>query len=103
MLQAFSIAGVIGLILGIPHLLAAIWAPLHRNWARVLGIIVAVLGCLLGVLALLSGQGSSTQRLPDGSTVTTTGSPIASALLFLVPYGFTLLALLLSRRHFRSG
>lgn len=103
MLQAFTVVGIIGLVLGIPHLLAAIWAPLHRNWARVLGIIVAVLGCLLGVLALLGSQGSSTQSLPDGTTVTTTGSPIATALLFFVPYGFTLIALLLSRRHFRSG
>lgn len=101
--QVFGVLGVVGLLIGIPHLLAAIWAPLHRNWARVLGIILAVLGCLLGVLALLGPQGSSTQTLPDGTTVTTTGSPIASALFFLVPYGFTLVALLLSRRHFRSG
>ncbi|MBA2253494.1 MAG: hypothetical protein H0W07_00060 [Chloroflexi bacterium] len=93
--QARSVIGVVGIVLlviGVPQLLSAIWAPLHSGWARVLGIIVGILGVLLGLLVLAT---------PATTVNGTRSSPLVGALFFLVPYGFALLALLLSRKHFR--
>lgn len=97
------VVAIIALVIGIPHVLAAIWAPLHKNWARVVGIIVSVVGILLGILVLISPAQRSTVTQADGTTITTSFNPAIGSLFFLIPYGFTLAALILSRRHFRSG
>ncbi len=99
--QAFSALGVgavILLLIGIPHLLAALGAPLHKGWARWMGVIVSVLGILLGVL-ILAGGSSSTVVNDQRVTV----SAVGPALIVIVPYALALLALILSRRHFRNG
>ncbi len=99
--QAVSVLGVgavILLLIGIPHLLAAVGAPLHKGWARWIGVIVSILGILLGVLILMGGSSST---VVNGQRVTV--STLGPALFFIVPYALALLALILSRRHFRSG
>jgi hypothetical protein len=95
---AFGVGAVIMLLIGIPHLLAAVGAPLHKGWARWMGVIVSVLGILLGVL-ILSGGSSSTVVSDQRVTV----DPIGPALFVMVPYALSLLALIFSRRHFRSS
>lgn len=94
----FGVGAVIMLLIGIPHLLAALGAPLHKGWGRWLGVTVSILGILLGVL-ILSGGSSSTVVNDQRVTVNTLGP----ALFVIVPYALSLLALIFSRRHFRSG
>ncbi len=94
----FGVGAVIMLLIGIPHLLAALGAPFHKGWARWLGVTVSILGILLGVL-ILSGGNSSTVVNDRVVTVSTIGP----ALFVIVPYVLSLLALILSRRHFRSS
>lgn len=86
------------LLIGLPHLLAAIGAPLHKGWARWTGVIVSVLGVLLGVLIMSAGR---TTTVVNDQRVTV--DAIGPAMFFIVPYALTLLALILSRRHFRSS
>lgn len=97
-MSVFGVGAVIMLLIGIPHLLAALGAPFHKGWARWLGVIVSILGILLGVL-ILSGGNSSTVVNDRVVTVSTIGP----ALFVIVPYALALLALILSRRHFQSG
>jgi hypothetical protein len=97
-MSAFGVGAVIMLLIGIPHLLAAVGAPLHKGWARWMGVIVSVLGILLGVLILSSGSSST---VVSGQRVTV--SPVGPALFLIVPYTLSLLALIFSRRHFRSS
>lgn len=97
-MSAFGVGAVIMLLIGIPHLLAAVGAPLHKGWARWMGVIVSVLGILLGVLILSSGSSST---VVSGQRVTV--SPVGPALFLIVPYALSLLALIFSRRHFRSS
>lgn len=100
---ALTVGAIILLVIGVPQLLAAIWAPLHKNWARVVGIIVSAVGLLLGILVAISPVSRSTFTQPDGTVVATEFNPLFGALFFLIPYGFSLLALIFSRRHFRNG
>lgn len=92
------VAGIVLLVIGLPHLIAAIWAPLHKGWARWLGVIVSVLGVLLGVVIATSPTSSTTI---NGQVVTT--NPLGPGLFILVPYAVSLVALIFSRRHFASG
>lgn len=94
----FGVGAVVMLLIGIPHLLAAVGAPLHKGWARWIGVIVSILGILLGVLVLAGGRGST---IVNDQRVTV--DSIGPALFFIVPYALALLALIFSRRHFRSG
>lgn len=83
---------VIVLIIGILHLAAAIGIFLHKQWARVLGIVLAVLGLLLGLLGLVGASNAAAGM--DGSEL---AFPIAMA----VGYGFSLFALIAGSNHFR--
>ncbi|MGI8534252.1 MAG: hypothetical protein ACR2LP_05175 [Candidatus Limnocylindrales bacterium] len=89
---------VIMLIIGLPHLLAALGAPLHKGWARWLGVIVSVVGILLGALILAGGNVTNTVN-----NQTVTFNAVGPALFIAVPYALSLLALIFSRRHFASG
>lgn len=86
------VAFVIVLIIGILHLASAVGIFMHKQWARILGIVLAVLGTLIGVLGLVGG--SSVAGGMDGSEL---AFPIAIA----VGYGFSLFALIAGNNHFR--
>jgi hypothetical protein len=91
----FATVGIVILVIGILHLLAAIFIWAHRDWARYLGLVLAVLGTLLGLAALASPR--------DRSAGEQAGDPIVGALFFLVPYAIALIGLILGGKHFRRG
>lgn len=85
------IFGVV-LVVGILHLLAAIGVFAHKNWARALGVLLALLGSVAGALGVYGALWFTSQ---DGPM---TG--VAAVVVFLVAYAFTLLALLFGGSHF---
>lgn len=100
-LEGFDLSGLsdvflvifgILLVIGILHLVSAIGIFLHKQWARVIGILLAVLGTLIGVLGLVGA--SNVAASMDGSEWIV---PIAMA----VGYGFVLFALIAGSSHFR--
>jgi hypothetical protein len=82
----------VALVLGILHLISSVGVFLHKQWARIVGIILAVLGTLLGVLSVASAVGTPDQA---GS------GDLVVALVMAIAYGFTLYALAAGGGHFR--
>lgn len=79
------------LVLGILHLLSALGIFLHKGWARAIGLFLAVLGTLIGVLMVVTAL--DLRRAEEGGLVV--------ALVVAVGYGLTLFALILGGNHFR--
>jgi hypothetical protein len=81
------------LVIGILHLLSGIGIFLHKQWARVIGIVLATLGTLFGVLGLVGAA-----NVPQGLQGSEWIFPVALTL----GYGFTLFALIAGSSHFRK-
>jgi hypothetical protein len=90
--DVFRIIGGVTLVGGLLHVIAAIGIFAHKNWARALGVLLALLGTLLGAAGV---YGALYFTIQDGPM---TG--LATVVVFLVAYAFTLLALLLGGSHF---
>lgn len=96
-LRAFTtvilvIFGIV-LVLGILHFLSAIGIFLHKGWARALGIVLAVLGLLLGVMGAVGVAQEAASAADAGRQAVV---PIVMAL----SYGLTLFALIAGGNHF---
>jgi hypothetical protein len=86
-----AVIGIVFLVIGILHLIAAIFIWAHRDWARYLGLALAVLGTRFGLLSLPAALSPSSAQ--DGG--------IGGVLLLLVPYAVALIGLILGGDHFR--
>jgi hypothetical protein len=80
------------MVLGVLQLLVGAFVLRHRSWARWLGILVALLGLLLSVVAVTSAM-----ALIPGASVQLI---VASA--FLIAYAIVFLALIAGGGHFRA-
>jgi hypothetical protein len=80
------------MVFGVLQLLIGAFVLRHRSWARWLGILVALLGVLLSVVAL-----TSTMALIPGTSV-----QLIVAATFLVAYAIVVLALIAGGGHFRA-
>lgn len=86
-------ASLVTLLIGVLHLLSALGIFLHRQSARFVGIALAALGTLLGVVGVMQTMPGRPIGDVDGSA--TVGLVIA------VGYGFSLFALIAGGGHFR--
>jgi hypothetical protein len=91
---AFAVILGIFLVIGVLHLLSGIFIFAHRGWARWIGVVLALLGTLLGVASLFGATS------PRFATDADAQSTLATAIVVLVGYGFTLLALIFGGKHF---
>lgn len=82
-----AVVGVIVVLFGALELLSGIFAMLGRAWARILALVISVLGGLIALLGLV------------GSRSTAGGSPIIS-LVLLVAYVFVIWAMASAGRYF---
>ncbi len=82
-----AVVGVIVVLFGALELLSGIFTMLGRAWARILALVISVLGGLIALLGLV------------GSRSTAGGSPIIS-LLLLVAYVFVIWAMASAGRYF---
>ena len=82
------------LVVGILHFLTAIGIFLHKGWARALGIILAVLGLLLGVVGAVGVA-------QEAASATEAGREAVVPIIVAVSYGLTLFALIAGGNHFR--
>ncbi len=93
---AITVIGIVVLVVGILHLIVAVFSWAHRAFARYTGIAIAAIFVLFGILALASSSNSD--------SVSGTRSSVGGDLVFLlVPYGFCLIALIVGGRHFRRA
>lgn len=88
---ALVVVGAVLTIFGVLGLLGGIGMLLHRTWGRILAILVALLGTLFGIVAVMGALNGN-----SGS-----GGSIIIPLVILVGYGFVLLAAATGGRHFR--
>jgi hypothetical protein len=58
--------GGVALAIGLAHLLSGIGVLRRRGWARILGLVMTVLGVLFWVLVLASSALAATQPIPAG-------------------------------------
>ena len=58
--------GGVALGLGIAHLLSGIGVLRRRGWARILGLVMSLLGVLFWLLVLVSSALAATQPIPAG-------------------------------------
>jgi hypothetical protein len=80
------------MVLGVLQLLVGAFVLGHRGWARWLGVVLALLGLIFGIVAL-----TSTVALVPGVSV-----QLIVAIVFLVAYAFVILALIAGGGHFRA-
>lgn len=106
--------GGVALAMGLAHLLSGIGVLRRRGWARILGLVMSVLGVLLWLLVLASTALAATQPIPAGyledsgltveqyRSITATGWIIGMALaaVGLAAYGFVLGVLIRRGRDF---
>jgi hypothetical protein len=83
-----AIVGGVFIVFGVLQILSGINLFSARSWARILGIVLCVIGALFGLLALLGSGNSSAQ-----------GSPIFG-LILLLANGFVVWALATTGRYF---
>lgn len=60
------VVGGIGLALAVAHLISGIGVLKRRGWARILGLVLSVLGVLIWGLALAGSLAAATQPIPAG-------------------------------------
>jgi hypothetical protein len=58
--------GVVALAIGLAHLLSGIGVLRRRGWARIVGLVMSVLGLLFWVLVLASSALAAIQPIPAG-------------------------------------
>jgi hypothetical protein len=58
--------GGVALAMGLAHLVSGIGVLRRRGWARILGLVMSVLGVLLWLLVLVSSAVAGTQPIPAG-------------------------------------
>jgi hypothetical protein len=89
--DAFTVIGLTVLVIGLLHVISAIFIWAHRAWARYLGLVLAVLGSLFFVFGLL-GLASNTGADPQSQL---------TGLVFFLFYPLSVIALAMGGRHFR--
>jgi hypothetical protein len=62
----FILVGGVALAMGLAHLVSGIGVLRRRGWARILGLVMSVLGVLLWLLVLVSSAVAGTQPIPAG-------------------------------------
>ena len=106
--------GGVALAIGLAHLLSGIGVLRRRGWARILGLVMSILGVLLWLLVLVSTALAATQPIPGGyfedsgltiqeyRSITAAGWMIGMALaaVGLAAYGFVLGVLIRRGREF---
>jgi hypothetical protein len=106
--------GGVALAIGLAHLLSGIGVLRRRGWARILGLVMSILGLLLWLLVLASTALAATQPIPAGvledsgltveeyRSITAAGWWIGMALaaIGLAAYGFVLGVLIRRGREF---
>lgn len=60
------VIGAVLLVLAVAHLVSGIGVLRRRGWARIVGLVMAVLGLLVWALALLGNVVAATQTIPAG-------------------------------------
>lgn len=80
------------LLLGILHLVSAIGVFVHKQWARIVAIVLSILGALLGLVSVVVAV--DTRGRADGSE-------LGVAVVIAFGYGFSLFALIAGGGHFR--
>lgn len=80
------------LVVGLLHLISSVGVFLHKQWARIIAIVLSVLGTLFGVLALVGSLEARGQA---------EGGGLAVALVIAIGYGFSLFALVAGSSHFQ--
>lgn len=80
------------LVVGLLHLISSVGVFLHKQWARIIAIVLSVLGTLFGVLALVGSLEARGQA---------EGGGLAVALVIAIGYGFSLFALVAGGGHFQ--
>lgn len=78
------------LVISLLHFASAIGVFLHKSWARWMGIVLAVLGLLFGLLMLIGSTDS-----PEA-----TAGALAVVVVWLGAYGLSLIGLAAGGRHF---
>jgi len=81
---------VVLLLVGVLHVVAAAGVLAHRNWGRVLGLLLGALGVLIGAILLYRAIDVRVVRAPL----------VLAAAGVLVPYTTAFAALLFPGRHF---
>jgi hypothetical protein len=100
---SLTIVAAVLLVVGILHLLSAIFIWAHRSWARFIGILLAALGTLAGLGILFVTVNRVT--LSDGTVIGPPPGGVQTTALIVngIPfalYAITLLALLVGGGHF---
>lgn len=80
------------LVIGILHLISSIGVFVHKQWARIVAIVLSILGTLLGVLSVVGAIDARVQA---------EGAGLGVALVIAVGYGFSLFALVAGGNHFQ--
>ena len=60
------VIGAVLLVIAVAHLVSGIGVLRRRGWARIVGLVMAVLGLLVWALALLGNVVAATQTIPAG-------------------------------------
>ena len=89
-----AVVGAVVAIFGALEVIAAIGVFGRRGWGRALGMVTAALGVIFWLVALLGALGA--RAMTDQA-----GGSLVVVLVFLVAYGFSLLALALGGHAFR--
>jgi hypothetical protein len=106
--------GGVALAIGLAHLASGIGVLRRRGWARILGLVMSVLGVLLWLLVLVSSGLAGTQPIPAGylqdsgltveeyRAITSTGWIVGMAFsaIGLAAYAFVMVVLIRRGREF---
>lgn len=92
--EAMTGFGGLLLVVGVAHGYAAILISAHRTAGRSLGMVIAVIGGLLGLVVFVNSVRGLPSSLPGGSGL----DPV---MLIPLPYLLILLGLRVGRSHFR--
>lgn len=88
--NAMRVVLAIFALMGVLQMIAAVGIFLRKSWARYVGIALAIMGTLLGVIVLVD-------------TLESGGGAVAVWLLIAAGYAFSLFALIAGASHFSRG